>query len=93
MLCSKCHEAAEALTDGGICVDCYIESEERRFAIIELAREQHQKDGELEIDDDAKPSEGNDNGCYLQAWVWVDFADTKFDKHQEVRDDKSTMQP
>jgi len=80
MLCSKRNESADTLTDSGVCPDCHIDDEERMFEIIELGREQHQKDGELEIDDDAEPSEGNDNGCYLQAWVWVDFAGTKFDK-------------
>jgi hypothetical protein len=83
MICSKCHEAADALTDNDLCPDCRIDDEERRFEIIELAREQHQKDGELEIDDDARVSEGNDNGCYVGAWVWLDFAETKFDKEKE----------
>ena len=83
MLCSKCHEAADALTNNGLCPDCCIDDEERRFEIIELSREQHQNDGELEIDDDARVSEGNDNGYYVGAWVWLDFADTKFDKEME----------
>lgn len=51
--------------------------------IIEMARNEHQDDGEVEIDDDAKLSEGSDNGTYVQAWVWVSFAGTKFDKEQE----------
>ena len=85
MNCSKCREAAEALTDNGLCPDCRIDDEERRFEIIELAREQHQKEGELEIDDDARVSEGNDNGCYVGAWVWLDFANTKFDKAKETQ--------
>jgi hypothetical protein len=38
---------------------------------IRLAREQHQKDGEIEIDDDAGVSRGADPGAYVQAWVWV----------------------
>jgi len=55
----------------------------RNEAIRELACEQHDlqsKEGELEIDSDAKVSEGDDNGAYVQAWVWVSFADTEFDK-------------
>ena len=83
MLCSECHQPAEALTDGEVCVDCHIESEDRRFEIIELAREQRQQEGFVEIDDEAKLSEGNDNGCYVAAWVWVDFAGTKFNKQKE----------
>lgn len=30
-----------------------------------------QKDGELEIDDNAKVSLGDDPGAYVQAWIWV----------------------
>ena len=30
-----------------------------------------QKDGELEIDDDAKVAPGDDPGAYVQAWIWV----------------------
>ena len=55
-------------------------SAERKNAIIYLARQQHWKDGEVEIDDDAKVSEGPSNGAYVQAWVWVDFTRTKLDK-------------
>jgi len=51
--------------------------------ILAMAHEQHHtdsKEGELEIDDNAKLSEGDDNGTYVQAWVWVSFADTELDK-------------
>ncbi len=84
MLCPKCNQTAEALTDGKLCENCYAESEERRLEIIELAREQREIEGAVEIDDNALLSEGNDNGCYVAAWVWVDFAGTKFDKEQEA---------
>ena len=53
------------------------------FEIVELARNEHQQDGEVEIDDNAQLSEGNDNGCYVQAWVWVSFSGTPFDKDKE----------
>ena len=92
MLCSKCNQHAEALTNGGVCVDCHIESEERRFEIIDLAREQRQEEGSVEIDDDARLSEGNDNGCYVAAWVWADFAETKFDKHKEEKNENQIGQ-
>ena len=80
MLCSKCNQSADGLTDGGLCADCHTQAEERRFGIIELARQQRQEEGLVEIDDSAVLSEGNDNGCYVQAWVWVDFSGTKFEK-------------
>jgi hypothetical protein len=28
-------------------------------------------DGEIEIDSKARVSTGNDDGAYVQAWVWV----------------------
>jgi len=92
MLCFNCNQDAEVLTDGELCVDCRIESEERRFEIIELAREQRQEEGFVEIDDDARLSEGNDNGCYVAAWVWVDFGGTKFDKEMEETNAHQTGQ-
>ena len=85
MLCSKCNQSAEGLTNGGLCPDCHLAAEERRFEIIELAREQREQEGAVEIDDNATLSEGNDNGCYVQAWVWVDFDGTKFDKENSEK--------
>lgn len=49
-------------------------------AILKLARQDHRIGDELEIDDDAKVSLGSDNGCFVQAWMWVDFSGTPFDK-------------
>lgn len=56
----------------------------RIAAIIELARAKHASEGEIEIDGNAKLSEGDENGCYVQAWVWVGFAETPFDKSVKV---------
>jgi hypothetical protein len=50
--------------------------EKRRLAIIELAREQREEEGTIEIDDNAILSESTDNGCYVQAWVWPDSVTT-----------------
>ena len=80
------------MTDCGLCADCHLEAEERTFDIIELAREQRQEEGLVEIDDTAQISEGNDNGCYVAAWVWVDFADTKFDKEKGNHETQATAQ-
>jgi hypothetical protein len=57
-------------------------SEPRRQNILELGRATLAREGELEFDDDAIASEGDDNGTYLQAWVWVDFSGTNLDKNQ-----------
>jgi hypothetical protein len=57
-----------------------------RHEIVELARDEHQGyDGDIEIDDNAVVSHGTDNGAYVQAWVWVSFAGTRFDKDPSER--------
>jgi len=38
----------------------------------QLAAKKHQIDGELEIDDLAVVSNGDDDGAYVQAWIWVE---------------------
>lgn len=35
------------------------------------AKERFHKEGELEVDDRAVVSKGEDDGAYVQAWVWV----------------------
>lgn len=56
-------------------------NEPRRQKILELARATLAREGELEFDDDAVVSEGNDNGAYVQGWAWLDFSGTNLDKH------------
>jgi hypothetical protein len=56
------------------------ETPERDAAIRKMADEQYGRDGECEIDNDAIVSEGDDNGAFVAAWVWVDFCGTPFDK-------------
>ena len=53
-----------------------------REKVIELARENDGSD-ELEIDDDAILSEGWDNGCFVSAWLWVEFDGTELDKEKD----------
>ena len=38
---------------------------------IQKAKKLYERDGEIEVDDNAKVSEGSDPGAYVQAWVWV----------------------
>jgi hypothetical protein len=38
---------------------------------IRRARKEYQRDGEIEVDDNAVVSRGSDPGAYVQAWVWV----------------------
>lgn len=46
---------------------------------ITAAKKKYQREGEIEIDDDAKISRIDDEeggkGAYVQAWVWVDDPD------------------
>ena len=83
MICSECSQAFDSLLNDALCEDCHVAAEDRRLEIVELARNEHQQDGEVEIDDNAQLSEGNDNGCYVRAWVWVGFSGTPFDKNKE----------
>ncbi len=55
------------------------DQDENAEAIRELAREKLPSDEDT-IDEDAAISHGNDNGCYVAAWLWVDFSGTPFDK-------------
>jgi hypothetical protein len=65
--------------DGGV--------QAREDAIREMARKKHGSEGEIEIDDNAKLSEGgDDNGCYVQGWLWVRFDGTPFDREAEEDD-------
>ena len=52
-------------------------------AILELARQDSRIGDELEIDCNAEVSLGSDNGCFVQAWLWVDFTGTEFDKEPD----------
>ena len=42
---------------------------------VNSARLTYQRDGEIEIDDGAAVSRGDNYGAYVQAWVWVDVDD------------------
>lgn len=55
----------------------------RRVAIVAMAFKEYIQEGRVEVDDNAVVSEGYDNGAYVQAWVWVDFSGTSFDKETE----------
>jgi len=55
-------------------------------AVRTLARKDPKvREGELEIDPDAPISYGGDNGAYVQAWLWVSFADTPLDRGESLQ--------
>lgn len=98
-VCARCKSGNEELAKEqgrmpyelyGEFLDGVAKDNAREERIRELAREQHQVDGEVEIDDvigGAEISEGDDNGAYVRAWVWVDFSDTDLDKEDEEEGD------
>lgn len=46
----------------------------RKQKILNLARQNPKlHGGELELDSNAEISEGDDNGAYVQTWMWVPF--------------------
>lgn len=56
----------------------------RDLKIMEIARQnENLHEGELELDDNAVISEGDDNGAYVQVWMWVPFDGTPLDKEPE----------
>lgn len=59
---------------------------EREKKIRQLADSTLGRDGEIEFDDDAKVSESEDNGAYVQAWVWVSFFGTELSKEKPQSD-------
>lgn len=40
--------------------------------LLEAARKLKEREGELEIDDNAEISRGSDGGAYVQTWAWID---------------------
>lgn len=58
------------------------EQSEREDKILKLARKQWRNEL-IDIVDGEDVSEGDDNGAYVRAWLWVDFAGTEFDKDEE----------
>ena len=59
------------------------EDKTRKLTIVAMAKATHHTDGETEVDDNAEVSEGDDNGAYVQAWIWVTFSGTPLDKEQQ----------
>ncbi|MBI3835031.1 MAG: hypothetical protein HY287_11945 [Planctomycetes bacterium] len=69
------------MTHGPKNTDAITQDEVHRRMAVNLARKDPKvHEGELEIDDNAIVSLGADNGAYVQAWLWVDFASTSLDK-------------
>lgn len=48
---------------------------EEEAAYLAHAQSVHQKEGDLEFDDNAKVSISEDGGAYVQGWKWIDRSD------------------
>jgi len=64
-------------------------TEEETLKVIESARRSNAADTLIEIDLNAKLSMGENahgrvDGCYVQAWVWVNFEDAGIEVEQEA---------
>jgi superfamily II RNA helicase len=47
------------------------EAEQRELDAYRRRAQQDAREGECEVDDNALVSKGDDDGAYVQAWVWV----------------------
>jgi hypothetical protein len=56
---------------------------ENAEAYIAAAKKQWAREGEIEIDAEAKVSVGDDPGAYVQAWVWVYDVDADLHKKEQ----------
>jgi len=45
--------------------------DQRREKYVEAAKRLYEREGEIEIDENAELSDSGDPGEYVQAWVWV----------------------
>lgn len=52
----------------------------------DAAKRIHESEGEIEIDDKAKVSRGDDTGAYVQAWVWVPNDSIRVSAKQTIAD-------
>ena len=51
----------------------------RRQAIYDLHLTQYPQET-VEVDDDFTIHDGDENGCFISAWIWIDFSETPLDK-------------
>lgn len=68
----------EGLTQADMFRYFYAKADERAKEIAAMV----QTNDELEVDG-PMISESDDNGAWVNAWVWVDFSGTKLDKNEE----------
>ncbi|MBV5324882.1 MAG: hypothetical protein J0626_06220, partial [Rhodospirillaceae bacterium] len=60
---------------------------------IQKAKKLYERDGEIEVDDNAKVSEGSDPGAYVQAWVWVPNPEAETEDDEAVEESETEDEP
>ena len=69
----------EGLTFGAVINAFAARNSDYENALIERAREEHYREGEVEIDDTSICSGSDDAGDYVLAWVWVSDPESEED--------------
>ncbi len=70
------HEGIEAIAESLEAAADPAEPTAIEQAFIDAAQDKYDREGEIEIDDEATVSISDDNGAYVQAWVFVRDTDT-----------------
>lgn len=73
----KIKAAVDALDKSNDERDC-----EREAKVIDCLPDRFRCSDDIDIDDSPIISEGDDNGAYVQAWIWAPFAGTELDKEE-----------
>jgi hypothetical protein len=85
-VCRRDVELKSAVTAVRSMLKDELEAEDHRKDMIRLARDQHGREGQCEIDDNAQVSgfeENDGRGCYVQSWVWVEMEDEEDEDIEE----------
>ena len=60
-----------------------METKDKKYIL--QARRQYEKDGEIEIDDNAVVSRGDPDGAYVAAWVFVYKSDLEVTRRTKAK--------
>lgn len=76
-------QAIEAGLTPGMALEVFAENRcSEDLAYLEAARRNHEREGELEFDDNAVVSISDDRGAYVMSWTWVE--DSELESPQEL---------
>lgn len=78
------------MADTETTIDGPTEEQQRTQAILDIASDQCLFNDECELDETIAISEGDDNGAFVRAWVWVSFDGTSLDKDADDDEEAAT---